>query len=331
MSAENATGMRVVSLLPAATDTVVALGLESCLVGRSHECDWQQLASLPVVTDSRVGCIPVSEIDAAFSASVAAVAEMAALGPALAVPLLEYGLSVYHLHTERLTELRPDVILTCLQTAHSAILDGDLQDAALRAVLGYVPRVVHCEAMTLEGVWGDMMAVAGALRASEKGAELVAGQRQAMERISACGKGRGRPRVACIQWPRPLMAASAWVPEMLRMCGADDVVGETESARVLSGEDLANSRPDVIIFALCGLTLRQSLKTAQQVYAEISTAFPGVPAVEAKRVAVVDGEHVLSRPGLLLTASLECLVEILYSEAQAFGHEGTLWEWLPAV
>lgn len=95
---------------------------------------------------------------------MAAVQEMAQLGPALAVPLLEFALSVYHLHVELLQQLRPDVVLTCLQTAHGAVLGGDLLDAALHAVLGYAPRIVHCAAEDLAGVWRDMQVGGGAER-----------------------------------------------------------------------------------------------------------------------------------------------------------------------
>ena len=144
------------------------------------QCDWQQIAALPTLTSSRIGDIPVEEIDAIFSSSVAAVKEMAALGPALAMQLIAYGLSVYQLDTDLLAQLQPDLILTCMQTAHGAFLEGDLRDAALHAVLGYAPRVVHCAAEDLQAVWGDMRSIAEALGAPEQGVKLVEAQRQAM-------------------------------------------------------------------------------------------------------------------------------------------------------
>lgn len=114
---------------------------------------------LPVLTCSRVGdTIDVADIDTVMSASVAAVRELTQLGPALALPLLEFGLSVYQLQVELLRQLKPDVVLTCLQTAHGAVLTDGLMDAALHAVLGYTPRVVHCAAEDLAGVWRDMQA-----------------------------------------------------------------------------------------------------------------------------------------------------------------------------
>lgn len=295
------------------------------------QCDWQQLSSLPVLTSSRVGDIPIEDIDAAFSASVAAVQEMTALGPALAVPLLQYGLTVYHLDTDLLTQLRPDVILTCLQTAHSAVLEGELRDAALHAVLGYVPKVVHCAATDLQGVWEDMQAVADALGVSKKGSELILEQQRKMAGAAESGRGRGHPKVLCVQWPHPLMAAGSWCPEIINMAGATDICGKVDDAVILSEKELAEAAPDVIVFALCGLTLEKATQASRAAIRKLKNVWDQLPAVKTGRVAVVDGEHVFSRPGPLLTPSIECMVEILHPEAQRFGHEGKLWKWLPAA
>ena len=289
------------------------------------------MAALPTVTSSRVGNIPIEEIDAAFSASVAAVQELQSLGAQLAVPLLQYGLSVYHLDTDLLAQLRPEVILTCLQTAHSAVLEGELRDAALQAVLGYVPTVVHCEAQDLAGVWADMRRVADAMGASQAGAELVETQQRQMEAAAESSSGRGHPRVACIQWPHPLMAAGAWTPQLVHMSGGVDVCGRVNEAVMLTQESLAEAAPDVIVFALCGLSLETAARAAAAAVRRLGDAWQSLPAARSGRVAVVDGEHVLSRPGPLLGPSLECLVEILHPEAQRFGHERHLWQWLPAA
>ena len=322
------------------------------------QCDWQQIAALPMLTSSRIGDIPVEEIDAIFSSSVAAVKEMAALGPALAMQLIAYGLSVYQLDTDLLAQLRPDLILTCMQTAHGAVLEGDLRDAALHAVLGYAPRVVHCAAEDLQAVWGDMRSIADALGAPEQGVKLVEAQQKAMtvhsfiftlklevmnllnnlilfyfslQGAALCGRGRLKLNVVCVQWPHPLMVAGSWVPEMISLAGAIDVCGKTEEAVVLSGADLAAAAPDVVVFALCGLPLEKAAIAAQAAVRRLKEVWWELPAVKMNRVAVVDGEHVFSRPGPLLTPSIECLIEILHPEAQQFGHEGKLWRWLPSA
>ena len=275
--------------------------------------------------------IPVEEIDAVFTASVAATQEMTLLGPSLAHPLLSYALSVYHLDIEKLIHAKPDVILTCLQTAHGAILEGTLRNAALQSVLGYVPTVVHCEAQNLEQVWKDVQSIADALNVPERGQSLIKEQQVAMQSAAASGKGRGRPRVVCIQWPHPMMAAGCWVPEMLELVGARDVCGRVEEAVVVSLQDLQRADPEVIIFALCGLSLEKATKAAQVAVGKMKKeggVWGGLRAVQRRQVAVVDGEHVFSRPGPLLSTSLECLVEILFPEAQRYGHQDRLWRWM---
>ena len=298
---------------------------------------------------------------------MAAVQEMAQLGPALAVPLLEYALSVYHLHVDLLLQLRPDVVLTCLQTAHGAVLSDGLLDAALHAVLGYAPRVVHCEAQDLAGVWCDMQAVADALGVPDTGRQLVEEQRRQLGAAAAAARGRRGLRVACIQWPSPIMACGAWVPELIRvggwprpvacrrrgpcgamplhllspllahsqMTGSQDVCGSVDHAEVVSEEQLVAAQPDVVVWALCGLDLDKSSRAAAAAVRKLGSAFAGLPAARAGHVAVVDGAHVLSRPGPLLLQSLEALVEIMHGaphgEAQPYGHEGKLWCWLHAA
>lgn len=116
-----------------------------------------------------------------------------------------------------------------------------------------------------------------------------------------------------------------------QMAGSQDVCGAVDHAEVVSAEALAAARPSVVVWALCGLDLDQSARAARAAMRRLGAAWQGLPAAQAGRVAVVDGEHVFSRPGPLLGQSLEVLVEILHPEAQPFGHQGKLWRWLPAA
>lgn len=122
-----------------------------------------------------------------------------------------------------------------LQAAHGAVLSDGLLDAALHAVLGYAPRVVHCAAADLAGVWRDMQAVADALGAGEAGRQKIAAQQQRLAAAAEAARGRGRLRVACIQWPSPLMACSAWVPELIKVW---DKLTAWHGARVVVGTAL---------------------------------------------------------------------------------------------
>lgn len=280
---------------------------------------------MPVLTVSRVGDIPIAEIDAVMTASVAALQEAALLGTKLARPLLELGLSVYHVDSEALQRVKPDVILTCLQTAHGSILKDELLNAALLSVLGYAPRVVHLMAETVEGSLEDMQIVADALHCSDSGRQLVNSHREQLDAAAEVCKGRSTQRVACFQWPHPLMASGAWVPHLIGMAGG---VNALTPNSIVSQDSLAEANPDIIIFGLCGMKLKPSLHAAKMALQKLGDAWHEVPAAQHRRIAVVDGERIFSRPGPLLTQSLGALVEILHSECQPFGYEGTLWAWL---
>lgn len=128
------------------------------------------------------------------------------------------------------------------------------------------------------------------------------------------------------------VAAGSWVPEMIALAGSEDCCGRVEEAACLREPDLEAARPDVFIFALCGLTLGQSLEAAAAAAEALGGAgglWGRLPAVAARRVAVVDGTRVFSCPGPLLAESMEVLAEILQPEAQPYGHQGRLWQLLP--
>lgn len=195
-------------------------------------------------------------------------------------------------------------------------------------------QVVHCAAQDLEGAWADMQRIADAVGAAERGRQLVRGLRQRMEAAATACRGRPPRRVAVLQWPQPLYAAGSWVPQMVSACHSTDVCGRADEAVCLSEEALEAAQPDVLIFALCGLTLQQSLRSAAVVARRLGGPegrWGRLPAVARGRVAVVDGERVFSRPGPLLAESMEVLVEILQPEAQGYNHQGRLWQLLPAA
>ena len=173
----------------------------------------------------------------------------------------------------------------------------------------------------------DMMNIAAALGVPSKGQKLIESQKYAMKAAKDVCRGRGKAKVACIQWPQPLMMAGAWVSELLAQAGAEEVAGstETESAGMITTQELAAASPDVIVFALCGIPLDVAERTASKVVARLGSS---TKAFATGKIAVMDGVRMMSRPGPLLKESLECLVEILHPEAQQFGHHGRYWRWM---
>ncbi len=341
--------IRVVSLLPSATDTVSAIIKKSWdhggedlpfeLCGCTHECDLPDTTTVSSggtvrLTQSRIGDIPIDDIELAFNSSVAAIDEFMTLRQPLAIPLIQFGLSAYELDIDELCRIKPDVILTCLQTAHSCILEGELATYAFESVLGYVPRVVHTEGQTLEEVYQDMLKISEAVGVGGLGRALVASMRDDMERIGASvrralsGSGAASPMsVSVVWWASPVMAASAWVQDMLDLLGVRNV-----------GDDWKHA--SMVVWCLCGLgidvTEREARKLVARAARGCSTSGqtgsnegcnPSAGSSARQRMAAMDGVRHLSRPGPLLVESMQCLADIIVlGGVQAEGSSD--WRWI---
>jgi len=299
---------RILSLLPSLTEVACALGLRERLVGRSHECDFPPgVEALPVCTE------PKLDVAAPSGAIHARVGE-----------LVRDGLSIYRVDAERLRALRPDLILTQDHCRVCAASTRDVE-AAVCEWLGAAPRVLSLSPATLREVWGSLLAVAEAAGVPERGRELAA---QLTERVATIGEGAARlgerPRLACIEWLDPLMAAGNWMPELVALAGGRSALGGTgaHSPRI-SFETLAAADPDAILVVPCGFDLERT--RAELPRLTDRPDFTGLRAARAGRVYVADGNAYFNRPGPRLVESLEILAELLHPEAFRFGFEGRGW------
>jgi iron complex transport system substrate-binding protein len=302
---------RIVSLLPSTTEIVCALGLGTRLVGRSHECDFPPFVKeLPACTQAKLDpAAPGAEIDRRVKRLVAE------------------GLSIYRVDPERLRELRPDVILTQEQCEVCAATPRDLEDA-LADWIGARPRVVSLTPTTLGDVFRDVVDVAAALGVAGRGRALVG---ELTGRVSAIGEKTGdlspRPRVACLEWIDPLMAAGHWMPELVRLAGGTSLFGESgQQSPWIDFEELRAADPDVIVALPCGFDLPRTREELRGL--EASAAFAALRAAREGRVALADGNAYFNRPGPRLVDSLEILAEILHPDRFDFGHAGAAWRWL---
>jgi iron complex transport system substrate-binding protein len=300
---------RVVSLLASATEIVCALGFREALVARSHECDFpEDVARLPAVTETKI---------AHHRASVAIDREVRTI--------VEQGLSVYRVDAERLRALKPDVIVTQTQCEVCAVSFKDLEEA-LAGWTGTAPLVVPLAPYALADVWRDVERVADALSAAEKGRVLVAGLEARIDAIASRARLLdARPRVACVEWIDPLMAAGNWVPELVGLAGGRNLFGAPGvHSPWLKWDALRASDPDVILVLPCGFGI-------PRIRAEMPamTALPGwgdLKAVRAGQVYLLDGNQYFNRSGPRLVDSLEILAEIFHPGVFVFGREGRGWE-----
>ncbi len=300
---------RVVSLLPSSTEIIHALGCGEHLVGRSHECDYpDDITALPACTAPKFDPNGTSrEIDERVKA------------------VLQEAVSVYSVDTALLDELAPDLVVTQSQCELCAVSLADVQ-AAVRKLVRSRPEVLSLEPNALGDVWHDIASVAAALGVRESGDALLADLHERLGAISRCAQETDRrPRVACIEWYDPLMAAGNWVPELVETAGGVDVLGtQGEHSAWLEWTAFEEARPEVIVLMPCGFDIARS---RSELVALIGRAeWTCLEAVRNGQVFVTDGNQFFNRPGPRLVESAEILAEILHPEVFVFGHEGAGWE-----
>jgi iron complex transport system substrate-binding protein len=302
---------RIVSLLPSTTEIVCALGFQEHLVGRSHECDFPPgVERLPACTEPKFDTEgSSSEIDSRVRA------------------LVKDGLSVYRVNAELLRALAPDVILTQSQCEVCAASLADVQ-AAVGEWLGSAaspPLVVSLAPATLADVLEDVLRVADALGAPERGGALVAELEHRIAAIAERSAAGERPTVACLEWIDPLMAAGNWMPEVVARAGGQSLFGEVgKHSPWLDWEALRRADPDVIVALPCGFDLARTRRELASLAAR--PEWRALRAVRDGRVYATDGNAYFNRPGPRIVESIEVLAEILHPDLFGFGHETHAWE-----
>jgi iron complex transport system substrate-binding protein len=287
--------MRIVSLLPSATEIVCALGLTDRLVGVTHECDFPPaVQQLPKVTRTLIpGDASSREIDR------------------LVRRRIETQRALYTLDLPTLEALSPDLIVTQALCEVCAVAEDEVQ-AAARALPGR-PVIVNLEPRTLSEVLVAIRQVAAAANVEE--AEKLIGDLQSrIDAVAARTAGISRrPRVALLEWLDPLFSCGHWSPELVRLAGGVEGLGqEGQPSRTVDWEELLAWRPDVVVAACCGFGVERTLADLP-----LLVSRPGwsrVPAASSGRIYAVDGSHYFSRPGPRLVDSLEMLAHTLHPD-----------------
>jgi iron complex transport system substrate-binding protein len=270
-------GMRIVSLLPSATEIVADLGLASSLVGRSHECQWPQaVRDVPVVSASRIDSAALDgrQIDEAVRDAVAK------------------GDALYAVDGELLSALRPDVILTQDLCRVCAVSGDDLADAGAR-IIALGPR-------TLTEVAESVRRLGEELGVPERGAAVADGMLQRIDKVRAAVSGRKRPRVFVAEWIDPPFACGHWIPEMVEAAGGEEILGRAGERSVRTTWDVVRAaNPELIVAAPCGFDEERSTREAESINA-------GCPVV------AVDADRYFVRPAPSLARGVEILARIFH-------------------
>lgn len=285
--------MRIVSLLPSATEMICALGLEGWLVGVTHECDFPvSVRALPKVTRTLVPTDASSaEIDR------------------LVREKLRASRALYTLDLPTLEELHPDLIVTQALCDVCAVAEQEVREAACALPSG--PRVINLEPQTLAEIFEAIRQVAQAAGVEDLADDLVRRLRARVEAVVVRATGqRYRPRVALLEWLDPPFSCGHWNPELVRLAGGIEGLGrEGTPSRTLHWDEVAAWQPEVVVIACCGLGIERTLEDVPPL--QSLSAWQHLPAVRSGQVYVTDGSHYFSRPGPRLVDSLEILAHAL--------------------
>lgn len=282
--------MRIVSLVPSATEMLFALGLGDDVVAVTHECDYPPPATaLPRVTRDRLpaGLTP-AEIDAAVKEQTL------------------NGESIYELDTEMLHDLQPDLIVTQALCKVCAVSYDDV--SALAEEIESQPMVIALDPRTVGEILGDARTIAQATDTKDAAVDLIRESSARIDRVRLAVRGARRPRVIALEWLDPPYAAGHWIPQLIEYAGGEDVLGFAgESSEEQTWELVAASEPDLVIVMPCGFDAEIAHREAEMHRDQLA-------ALGAGQVIAVDAAAHFSRPGPRIIEGLELLANIIHPE-----------------
>jgi len=312
--------MRIVSLLPSATEILYALGVGDQVVGITHECDFPpEAASKPALIKPRVDPTAApAEIDRQVSELVAR------------------GESIYAVDADLIESLAPDLIVT-QDLCHVCAASPDDLAAALSR-FARPPRVLTLTPHSLEDVWQDIIRAGEATNTLPRAKALAAELKAKVQTVAsstasaaasasaqaagnapqifasttaqAAGRVATRPRVACLEWLDPFYVGGHWVPEMVAIAGGEDALGRAgHPSFKASAGDIAQSNADAIVVMLCGYDAKRNAKEFQTT--KIPPSWDNLPAIRNHRIFAVDANSYFSRPGPRLANGVELLAHLL--------------------
>ena len=277
--------MRIVSLLPSATDMIADLGLLDSLVGISEDCNWPpEVASKPVVARTR---IDVSGLTSAQIDQIVTISQ-------------SESHSLYAVDAGLMNELRPDLVITQDLCEVCAVSSGDLKTACPIGV-----DVFSMNPRTFDDVVESVIVLADRLGVHERGVSVAASMRTKVEGISSAVSGRDRPRVFVAEWTDPPYGSGHWLPEMVEAAGGTNVLSKPgEYSFATTWDAVLAEKPDLIVLAACGFSLEQSLERTHDLRLPV-------------RTVVVDGDAHFSRPAPRIADGIRQLAHLIHPEVVA--------------
>ncbi len=284
--------MKIVSLIPSATEIISALNLYDNLVGVSHECDYPEEAlKLPKLTTSKIKTEQISlKIDYDIR------------------EILEQSLSVYEVKSNLLKKLDPDVIITQSQCSVCAVSLKDVEKC-LRNFIDKKPILIDLKPNTFEDVLEDIKLVGKKLDKEEESNFLVKNIKKEVDKIKAKTLNSKIKNVLCIEWIEPIMTAGNWIPQLVQFAGGKSISAKPgKNSNFVKLEDINFQEVDIVIFMPCGFDINRSKK---EIFKSNIDYFN---ILKDKKKILVDGNKYFNRPGPDLLESTKILSEIIHPE-----------------
>lgn len=299
---------RIISLLPAATEIVCALGLQNNLVGRSHECDYPEgVKNLPVCSEANFpDGMSSAEIDVKVK------------------EILADALSVYTVKRDMIKALAPDVVITQAQCEVCAVSLTEVKQA-LTDHLDKPATIISLQPNSLQDIFTDIQHVADMLNVQASGVHLLEDLNERVDIIRHKLKfAEAKPTVACIEWLEPMMISGNWIPELVSIAGGTPILATAgKHSPYINWEDIRLQNPDIILLMPCGFSIERTIRELFILLQQ--DGFNELKAVKNNRIYIADGNQYFNRPGPRIVDSVEILAEIIHPKQFIFGYEGEGW------
>ena len=299
---------RIISLLPAATEIICALGLSDNLVGRSHECDYpESVKALPICSDAKF-------LPGANSAQIDQQVK----------EILTEALSIYEIDKALIQSLKPDVIVTQAQCEVCAVSLKDVEEA-LSNLVSAETKIISLEPNTLADIFREIKEISVILDVEEAGNTLIEDLEERIDLIKHKLKFfPAKPKVALIEWLSPIMVAGNWIPELVEIAGGTPLLAENgKHSPFVEWQQIYDANPDILIVTPCGFSIARTLQEI-----DLLLNLPGwrdLEAVKNNRVYIADGNAYFNRSGPRIVDTIEILAEIITPKYFNYGYEGEGW------
>ena len=284
--------MKIVSLIPSATEIISALNLSDNLVGVSHECDYpKEVLKLPKLTTSKIKTEQSSLI---IDHDIK--------------KILEQSLSVYEVKSNLLKKLDPDVIITQSQCSVCAVSLKDVEEC-LSKFINKKPLLIDLKPNTFEEVLEDINLVGKKLNKKVESNFLVKNIKNEINKIKVKTSNSKIKNVLCIEWIEPIMTAGNWIPELVKFAGGKSVLAKSgKNSYFIKPEHINFKEVDIVIFMPCGFDIKRSKEEILKSNIDFSSN------LKDKKTYLVDGNKYFNRPGPDLLESTRILAEIIHPD-----------------